>query len=155
MSLGRVGSGLINIIVCLSLLGSGKHILLMLAHIKFSAVSLRGLAKVVTLQIPGGGLSLSLISGLGQILKVHHLLVDSIVSDKVKLLHHLAIKLNCASDVVAMLLRVGRLLMRVVIVGVLVVGQLGGLLGKVLLQKIAVFFLRRVHKPLVDKIEWK
>ena len=107
MSLGRVGSGLINIVVCWSLLGSGKDILLMLAHIEFSAVSLWGLAKVVTLQIPGGRFSLSLISGLGQILIVHHLLVNSIVSDKVKLLHHLAIQLNCASDVVAMLLRVG------------------------------------------------
>jgi hypothetical protein len=147
MSLGRVGSGLINIIVCWSLLDSGKDILLMLAHIKFSAVSMRGLAKVVTLQIPGGGFSLSLISGLGQILIVHHLLVNSIVSDKVKLLHHLAIQLNCASDVVAMLLRVGRLLMRVVIVHVLVVGQIGGLVGKVLLQKIPVFFLWRVDEP--------
>lgn len=155
MSLGRVGSGLINIVVCRSLLGSGKDILLMLAHIKFSAVSLRGLTKVVTLQIPGGGFSLSLISGLGQILIVHHLLVNSIVSDKVKLLHHLAIQLNCATDVEAMLLRVGRLLMRVVIVRVLVVGQLGGLVGKVLLQKIPVFFLWRVDETLVDKIVWK
>ena len=147
MSLGRVGSGLINIIVCWSLLDSGKDILLMLAHIKFSAVSMRGLAKVVTWQIPGRRFSLSLISGLGQILIVHHLLVNSIVSDKVKLLHHLAIQLNCASDVVAVLLRVGWLLMRVVIVSVLVVWQLGGLVGKVLLQKIPVFFLWRVDEP--------
>lgn len=155
MSLGRVGSGLIKIVVCWSLLASGEDILLMLAHIKFSAVFLWGLAKVVTWQIPGGGFSLSLISGLGQILKVHHLLVNSIVSDKVKLLHHLAIQLNCASDVVAVLLRVGRLLMHVVIVSVLVVGRLGGLAGKVLLQKIPVFFLWRVDEPLVDKIVWK
>jgi len=155
MSLGRVGSGLINIVISWSLLGSGKDILFMLAHIKFSAVSLRGLAKVVTLQIPSGGFSLSLISGLGQILIVHHLLVNFIVSHKVKLLHHLAIQLNCTSDVVAMLLRVSRLLMRVVIVGVLVVVQLGSLLGKVLLQKIPLFFFWRVHKPLVDKILWK
>lgn len=45
--------------------------------------------------------------------------------------------------------------MRVVIVSVLVVGQLGGLVEKVLLQKIPVFFLWRVLEFLVVKIEWK
>ena len=91
MSLVGVGSGLVNRVICWSLLASQQDVGLKLAHIEFSTVSLRGLAKVVTLLIPGGRFLLNLISGLGQILIVHHFLVNPLVCCNVKLLHHLAI----------------------------------------------------------------
>jgi hypothetical protein len=91
MSLVGVGSGLVNRVICWSLLASQQDVGLKLAHIEFSTVSLRGLAKVVTLLIPGGRFLLNLISRLGQILIVHHFLVNPIVLCNVKLLHHLAI----------------------------------------------------------------
>jgi hypothetical protein len=91
MSLVGVGSGLVNRVICWSLVASQQDVGLKLAHIEFSTVSLRGLAKVVTLLIPGGRFLLNLISRLGQILIVHHFLVNPIVLCNVKLLHHLAI----------------------------------------------------------------
>jgi hypothetical protein len=53
MSLVGVGSGLVNRVICWSLVASQQDVGLKLAHIEFSTVSLRGLAKVVTLLIPG------------------------------------------------------------------------------------------------------
>jgi hypothetical protein len=98
---------------------------------------------------------LNLISRLGQILIVHHFLVNPIVCCNVKLLHHLAILLDCASDVVGELLGVALLPVRVVIISVLVVGRVGRLVVNVLLQKIPVFFLWGEGEARVDIIEWK